>query len=167
MLIVELFEAMSAVKTRSTAQGYPVRNLQHWFSNNLGAIEESETEFANHRGDLVPLVSKPKSPIHLLTGGLRRIPMLRRISYHFRFRGHPVLSDLALYHNDVLLDAFTNLITVSCGPVMIFAPLWWLNFVINPTTSLAITTGFVTLFTILLSSASAASPLEVLGATAA
>lgn len=163
MLAVVLFEALSAVKTRSTAQHRRVLNLQSWFTNHPDAIEESERDFAYQRGDLVALVSKPKPVVRLLAD---KIPGIHRI-FKVEDREDRIHSETTFYHNERLLDAFTNSIIVACGLIMIFAPLWWLNFIVKSTTRLAITTGFVALFTILLSSATVARPFEVLAATAA
>lgn len=131
--------------------------------NNPGAIEKSESEFANHRGDLVPLVADTKTLVRVL---IAKLPKRLDRMFTRRHMEDRVMSDRTFYMNDRRLDTLTNFVTVPSGLVMIFAPLWWLNFVVASTIRLAITTGFVPLFTILLSSATLASPLEVFVATA-
>jgi hypothetical protein len=159
----ELFEAFSAVKSRPTAQKHQVLNLQTWFSNHPGAIDETEQEFATRTGDLVPIISKPKPVFRLMA---ERLPGLHRV-FRVRPREDHVHSDTTFYHSEKALDCFTNWLIIAIGLLMLFGPLWWLNFVQDATTQLAINTGFITLFAVLIASATVAKPFEVLASTAA
>ena len=59
------------------------------------------------------------------------------------------------------------MIVIIVGFLMLLVPLWILEFVVNEVPRLAIISGFMTLFLILISSITVAKPFETLAATAA
>lgn len=66
------------------------------------------------------------------------------------------------------MEAFSDSFIILTGLLMLYGPMWWLNWVRNDTYRLAIITTFVGLFAIGLRLISgAAKPFEVLAATAA
>jgi hypothetical protein len=65
------------------------------------------------------------------------------------------------------MEVFTDAIVILLGLLMLYGPMWWLNWVSDDTKRLGIITGFVTLFAVGLRIVSAAKPFEVLAATAA
>ena len=66
------------------------------------------------------------------------------------------------------MEAFSDSLVIIGGLLMLFAPMWWLNWVRDDSKRLAIITSFVSMFAIGLRVVSdAARPFEVLAATAA
>jgi hypothetical protein len=72
-----------------------------------------------------------------------------------------------VYYSDKKIEAFCNASTVLVGLVMLFGPMWWLNFVTNPEIRLGIITVFVLLFAMGLSVIGSGKPFETLAAMAA
>ena len=71
------------------------------------------------------------------------------------------------YHSSVALEAFCSTVLITIGMTILFAPMWWLEFVGNNLKRLGIITGFVLFFTALLGIATNAKPYEVLAAATA
>lgn len=75
------------------------------------------------------------------------------------------------FHRDSVVDKFVTCVTVMLGLAMLIGPLWILQHISaqqpNLEARLAVITGFLILFTILLSVTTVARPSEVLAATAA
>jgi hypothetical protein len=78
-----------------------------------------------------------------------------------------VESDTTIYHSNTGFDAFVNAVIVSSGLALLIGPIWALQFVADNVKRLVIITGFIVLFTVVLTSAVAAKPFETLTATAA
>ena len=72
-----------------------------------------------------------------------------------------------VYSKDSLVDKVVTFITILLGLGMLIGPLWWLQNLSNSQTRLEVITGFLFLFTVLLSILTVAKPFEVLVATAA
>lgn len=76
-----------------------------------------------------------------------------------------------MYHKDAVVDKIVTCVTVILGLAMLIGPLWLLQHISaqepNLETRLIVITGFICLFTILLSLFTVAKPFEVLAATAA
>jgi len=72
-----------------------------------------------------------------------------------------------LYLSNKRLDAVVFGVVISLGLALLLGPMWALQFVADGVKRLGIITGFILLFTGLLSSATIAKPFEVLAATAA
>jgi hypothetical protein len=151
------------VKIRPTAQNHQVNNMKASFENHSSAIDTQEQDFINRRGDLIAVSSQPKPAFRLL---FEYIPGLHRL-FRVRKREDRVVSGTTFYPSDKALDGFANGVIVAIGLVMLFGPMWWLNYVQGSARRFGTTTGFVLLFTTLLSSATVAKPFEVLAATAA
>lgn len=89
--------------------------------------------------------------------------------FRVRHRADRVRSNTTRYYSDRWFDVFTSGVIIAGGLVMLFVPIWWLNSVSDSRKRLAIITGFVFLFAVLLFGAttSATKGFEVLAATAA
>ena len=79
--------------------------------------------------------------------------------------------DTTVYNRDSVLDKFVTCLIMLLGLGMLIGPLWWLQHLSADQPSLQarleVITGFLVLFTILLSIFTVAKPFEVLAATAA
>jgi hypothetical protein len=78
-----------------------------------------------------------------------------------------VLSSTTTYFSHTGFDLFMTHITIFIGLLLLFGPMWWLQFVADNVKRLGIITGFVTVFTALLTGVTVAKPFEVLAAAAA
>lgn len=162
----EYLIAYSTLRNRHTADDHQVKNLKTWFLNHPGAIVKQETKFADHRGDLFSMASRHRSFVRRLFESSRLI----RLSSIFKARSFlekRVTGQNTHYQSDEGLDAFTNLIVLFVGLVMLLAPLWWLNYVNADTARLGIISGFVIVFSSLLYMASVSRSFEIMAATAA
>lgn len=80
-------------------------------------------------------------------------------------------TETTVYHKDEVVDKIVTCVTVMLGLAMLICPLWLLQHISaqqpNLEIRLGVITGFICLFTILLSLFTVAKPFEVLAATAA
>ena len=72
-----------------------------------------------------------------------------------------------VYSKDSLVDRIVTFITMFLGLGMLIGPLWWLQNLSESKKRLEVITGFLFVFTVLLSILTVAKPFEVLAATAA
>ena len=119
----------------------------------------------DHVEDLIPIVVKQKT---LLRSFLERcgnlvtsLPFAKKLQSQFSDEIDPTTK----YFNDKLVDRFVYIVIVFVGLGMLIGPLWWLYEVQDSTYRLAIITGFIILFSILLG-ATQAKPHETMAATA-
>ena len=79
--------------------------------------------------------------------------------------------DVTIYAREVVIDRIFTCATLVLGLAMLVGPLWWLQHLSmdhpNPRAQLEVITGFLVMFTIMLSMLTVAKPFEVLAATAA
>lgn len=79
--------------------------------------------------------------------------------------------ETTVYNRDAVLDKFVTCAVMILGLAMLIGPLWWLQHLSahqpNLQARLEVITGFLVVFTILLSILTVAKPFEVLAATAA
>lgn len=161
----DLINAFSQIKATPTARPHHIANLEAWFHNNPRAIDLDEQHFLKHPGDLFPVVTRSKSLIRQF------MEQWRWLTFRFALRD-PKRTDRAdsentLYISDTGFEIFVSAFIVVLGLCLLFAPMWWLNFVSNAEYRLAIITVFVTLFAGCLWVTAGQRPFEVLGATAA
>jgi hypothetical protein len=154
----------SDIRARESAQKYQVTNVRNRFSMYTNAVFAPEQEYVNSGTDLVSLGNTTKDPLVLLA---EKSTILQRI-----FRKKPRAGqDFAAgtdFWSDKWMQGFADSIIIFVGLLMLYGPMWWLNWVSNNRKRLGIITGFVTLFAVGLRLISgAAKPFEVLGATAA
>ena len=72
-----------------------------------------------------------------------------------------------VYSKDELVNKIVTFLTIVLGLGMLIGPLWWLQNISNNEKRLGVITGFLFIFTGLLSILTVAKPFEVLAATAA
>ncbi|KAK0644301.1 hypothetical protein B0T16DRAFT_460373 [Cercophora newfieldiana] len=161
----EFLVTYSQVNSWSTAQKYHTQNLDNWFWNHRGAICEEEQEFASHKDDLVAVLNRPKTPLRQLIE--KFMPLLDTRLFRSAPREQHVSSPTTVYLSNKRLDAVVFGVVITLGLLLLLGPMWTLHFVVDGVKRLGIITGFIFLFTALLSSATIAKPFEVLAATAA
>lgn len=157
--------AFSQVKSWRSAQDYQIKNVENWFYNHQHAIDAKEQEFVRMGGDVIALVRRIKSPLSLILE--RCHPLVLSRIFRIKTRADQVQSTTTNYYSNTGFDAFVTFIIISIGLLLLFGPMWWLQFVANDVKRLGIITGFVLLFASLLTSSTVAKPFEVLAATAA
>ena len=77
--------------------------------------------------------------------------------------------ETTVYNKESVIDKSVTFVTMVLGVAMLIGPLWWLQHLThnNLEARLGVITGFLVVFTILLSILTVARPFEVLAATAA
>jgi hypothetical protein len=71
------------------------------------------------------------------------------------------------YYSDRRVEWLGNFLIVLLGLMMLYGPMWWLNYMVDDEKRLAVITVFVFLFAVALSSVGSGRPFETLAATAA
>lgn len=128
------------------------------------AIKKKEQDFINHESDLISISNSPSpSPLTLF---LSKSHLLKRI-FRKRAKADQFDSPSLLLWSDTKMQGLSNAVTIVLGLLMLYGPLWWLNWVSRDVFRLGIITGFVTLFALGLSQVGEGKPFEVLAATAA
>lgn len=164
-LVDEFLVAHSHVQEWPIARKYHVENVKNWFFNNPGAIAEQEREFINQTGDLVALGCSPPTPLRNLA---RQFPwLIKLLPVRATPRTQHVQSPSTNYHNVNKVEKALFIVVVALGLLLLLGPMWALQFVSDNVKRLGIITGFILVFTALLSAASVAKPFEVLAAIAA
>ncbi|KAL8922483.1 MAG: hypothetical protein Q9172_003548 [Xanthocarpia lactea] len=164
----------SKLKARPDATKRQISNVKNWLGNNNGPIRPQEVSFIEEEGDLMPMVPRIKPPLRRF---LDRFDMIGRIGcwrrkakqLDQRHYNHPknFESETTIYNIEETIDKFVTCVTIGLGLIMLIAPLWLLQYVVNDMGRLKIITGCLIVFTILLSIVVVARPFEVLAATAA
>jgi hypothetical protein len=72
-----------------------------------------------------------------------------------------------MYWSDKAMQGLSDAIVILLGLLMLFGPMWWLNWVSDDSKRLGIITTFVAIFSLTLRLLSDGRPFEVLAATAA
>lgn len=70
----------STLKARPVASDFQIRNVNRWLEASNGAISEKEIQYIRREEDLIPLVSKTKTPLRRFIDRfqiVRRIPCFR------------------------------------------------------------------------------------------
>jgi hypothetical protein len=157
------------VKTRPTASKHHRKNLENFFHNYPGAIIRTEQHFkeadgAYYESDLFPIATKERTPLRLFLGQWQWL----RSRFSLKNRADRLKTDSTRYTSEKGLDRFTTTVIIAVGLGLLYGPMWWLNFISNDSCRLAIITGFVTMFTVLIwAAAGNQRPFEVLAAAAA
>ena len=186
----------STLKTRSEATESQVRNVKTWLKNSNGAIVDTETGFIEKTGDLIPVVSKNKTPMRRFFDrfdATKKIPCFtnRKVSLNtanfskcLRFRANcyklnrlldkekgfeDFESQTTIYNKESRIDKFVTCATIVVGLAMLIGPLWLLQSISGKgqNARLVIISSFLIAFTLLVSVVTVAKPFEVLAATAA
>lgn len=151
------------MRARSKANKRQIANLENWLYNFPGAIDPEETKFIrDHQEDLIPILTKGRSPLRHLLEESRKFRSWKLFSISKK-EGTPT----SHFYSGRKMDAFTNAIIIVFGLAMLFGPMWWLNSINSDDGKLGIITGFTFLFTVVLVSSSVDQPFQILGGTAA
>ncbi|KAN0089943.1 hypothetical protein V8E51_018522 [Hyaloscypha variabilis] len=151
---------LAYVKELQPATGAQVQNVRNWFHNNVNAVSIEEQDYIQHKNDLFSLSRNYKTQVQRLFEAIHFLHFLRRI---FRKK----YSDETRFGGDHAVRWFADTVVICLGLIMLYAPMWWLEWVQEGTTQLAIITCFVFVFAIALRAISDGKPFEVLAATAA
>lgn len=154
----------SKIRARESAQNYQVTNVKNRFKTYKNAVKDDEQEYIEKGTDVISIGSKIKPPLLLLS---EKSGFLKWV-FRKKPRAGQVNVPSTQYWSYKGMEAFSDSIIILAGLLMLYGPLWWLNWVSDDTKRLGIITGFVGLFAIGLRLISgAAKPFEVLAATAA
>jgi len=153
------------MRARESAQKYQVQNVKNWLDTHVDAIKDKEQRFIEQGTDLISVGNiKAKSPLQLLFEKCGPLKMF------FRKKPRPgqVSTSAVQFWSHKKMEGFSDSILILAGLLMLYGPMWWLNWVSDDSKRLGIITGFVAVFAVGLRFASSeARPFEVLGATAA
>lgn len=151
------------MRARTTANERQIESLENWlFHNYPGAIDPTETRFVKHHQDLIPILTKGRSPLRHLVEKSRTLRTWSLFSVN-KEGG----SSTSHFYSGRKMDAFTNVVIIVLGLAMLFGPMWWLNSVQSADGKLGIITGFTFLFTVVLVCSSVEQPFQILAGTAA
>lgn len=158
------------LRKQETAQKYQIANVKNWLKDynpkddpQAGAIKHDEVEWLAHHSDIVCIAPETKSPLVLW---FEKSRLLRWI---FRKKEKPgqAAGDKTMYWSDKWMRGLADSTVIFLGLLMLFGPMWWLNWVDDDQKRLGIITAFVTTFSVTLRVVSDGRPFEVLAATAA
>jgi len=139
--------------------------VKNWLHNNPGTIVEEEVAFIEKDGDIVSLITRPKSPLRRL---IERFPTLRAWAiFRAKPRSTHVTSSTTIYHSTGAVEIAVFVIVVVGALFLFVGSMWALQFIQDSITKLSIITAFILAFTAPLSCATVIKPFEVLAATAA
>ncbi|KAK4956444.1 hypothetical protein LTR10_005969 [Elasticomyces elasticus] len=155
--------SFARVRALPTASKHHVENLETWFANYPESVAPSERHDVNNHGDLFPVVPVPKSPLFSL---LERWEWLRNQFQKGDRSDHLGLSEES-HWSDTAFDTLATFLMVILGLTLLYAPIWWLNYVSSHEYQLGVVTGFSSLFTLCLWGAAGNRPFEILAGVAA
>ncbi|KAM0719086.1 hypothetical protein Q7P37_004991 [Cladosporium fusiforme] len=160
----ELVLSFSNLKAKTTATEQQIQNVINWDGNcGFNTIDEQEQHWRGHQGDLITLVSRPRYP---LVGLLNRSLLIRRM-FSVEKRSDRIDFESTTYTSNAGLEAFATFLCLFVGLAMTFGSIWWLNFVSNSITRLAIITVSGTIIAVVAWLAAGNRPFEILATFAA
>ncbi|TKA66004.1 hypothetical protein B0A49_09330 [Cryomyces minteri] len=162
----------SELKARPSAPKSTIRNVERWFEDNGNAIAESERQFIERGGDLIPMVHHEKTPLrHFLEKfeWLFSLSWVRKTKLRDHHYNKHYDSDTEVYYSDTVVDSMVTIIVLFLGLGMLPGPAWWLTKAANSSLALRleIISIFVPLFLILLTLVVPTKPFETVAATSA
>jgi hypothetical protein len=162
----QFIDTFSRIRQRPKADSRQIQNLTNELLSDTRPIHEEEAAFASRKADLISINPTSVSPLVRLLeavfGTLGRCVIRAKVDEEAQ-----ILNDGASYSSDSALTRLATGTIISLGLVMLLSPMWWLEFVENSVYRLAIITGFLALFMIMMSAATVQKPFEVVAASAA
>ena len=155
----------SRLKQLQSAPRTNIEQLSNWNYNRPTAIKDNEIEFI-HATDLVTVATTPKTCLRRFLEQqivLKTNSLCGFLASKKRVEG---ASSWTRYGNDSRVDIIAQVFIMVTAIIMLVLPMWWLARMDGLYKKLGIITGFVSVFTTVLSSATFARPFEVLAATA-
>jgi hypothetical protein len=165
--IDQYIEAFSKIRTRPPADQKYIHHIKVWL-HNTATINEDEASFLDHTSDLIAIVPRTRPPLSRWLGHCKE--MLRFLKHRFlswHVNKLPGVDPIATRSKQSELRSFTNFGIILVGLVMLLAPIWWLEYILDSRQRLGIITGFICGFTLLLTLGTVSRPFEVVAATAA
>jgi hypothetical protein len=119
------------LRQKESAREAQVKNLQHWIRNrsdksaeNSGPIVDEEQAYLDTGADLICLGHADDAPVVRF---LKQFYLIRRLLRKSPKRGQEVDSQ-TFYYSAKKIRWLSIVFTVSLGLVMLYGPMWWLNF---------------------------------------
>ncbi|EWY92239.1 hypothetical protein FOYG_05820 [Fusarium oxysporum NRRL 32931] len=163
----KLLLSYSQLAALAPAPKWNLRNLRTWFSNNPGAIMESESAFLMHNDELIS-IWKEKPPLRRLfeqyfVSSYGEVMGLfkkdgRRMDSHDRATTY--------IYSDTAIDNFAFVVMLATTLVMLIAPMWILQNLSSANGKLGVITAFAIVWLGLVSYAAHGRPFEKLAVTA-
>jgi len=160
----------SQLRSHESARKYQVKNLENWFRSrsnpekrNSGPVKDAEQSYLSTGTDLICITPRHKTPL----ARLLETSSLVRWMLEKPLRPGQVEYREVVYYSDKKLRWLSDIITIVIGLIMLYGPMWWLNYVSGDAKRLAIITVFVFFFAVGLSLIGSGRPFETLAATAA
>lgn len=159
------------MREKKTARDYQVANLKNWISNRTnpnekqsGPIRDEEQLYLGSGVDLICIA--PPEPSHPIARFVARSRLVRRL-FRKSSRVGQICDDESYTYSVQKVAGLSNTIIVVLGLLMLFGPMWWLNYVVDDGKRLGIITAFVFVFAVGLGLIGSGRPFETLAATAA
>ena len=169
-----------------------MRNIKWWLENAHNPIEADEIKYLGKIDDLMPLVSKERAPLkrlfdrfdlfyymswlvdkkvrHMLSAKLQSIDQPEQKNARL-YTSTDFERETAVYENSSLFQNLTTTSILLLGLCLLIGPLWWLQYLAlhhtDPGAGLQVISGFLVLFTALLSAVTTANSFEIVAVTAA
>jgi hypothetical protein len=167
LLLDSHIASFASSRAQQSADRSQIDNVNRWLEHYPNAISNNkrnnETKYLQHSNDLMTMSREHKSPI------MRLCESSSLLRFLFRSRGKAArkTDQYTEKSSSAMMKWFSDSIVIIIGLLMLFGPLWWLNWVNNDVKRLAIITSFVAIFALSLRIVSEGRPFEVLAATAA
>ncbi|KAF1837463.1 hypothetical protein BDW02DRAFT_565938 [Decorospora gaudefroyi] len=160
----QYIEAFSKIRTRPRAEKRQIDNVENWLARR--AITKEETDFVNHKSDLITINSRSRPPLGQWLETCQNLHLWKLFKAK-HLDGLHVPSAATAYSSDEAFERFTTLGIIFVGLIMLLAPMWWLECVPDSKARLGVITGFVCVFMLAMTTATINRPFEVVAATAA
>lgn len=122
--------------------------------------------FLTHKHDLISINSEVTTPLQRFLENFRII----RLGRFMRAKVDPSYQSVSgntHYADDTALVNLSSASIIILGLGMLLGPIWWLEYVSNSKVRLAIITGFLAVFTGLMTAATVNQPFQVVASSAA
>ncbi|KAF2728845.1 hypothetical protein EJ04DRAFT_590275 [Polyplosphaeria fusca] len=162
----QYIDTFSRIRQRPRADKRQLQNLANELDLKIGMIDKKEAQFASHHADLMSISPTSVSPLVRFLDTVFGLIGGRGIRVK-RDEESQILDDGARYASNSALSNLSTGCIIFLGWVMLLGPLWWLEFVNKSVYRLAIITGFMALFMVMMSAATVHRPFEVVAASAA
>jgi hypothetical protein len=151
------------IKLQDTATTAQRNNIQKWFKHHPNAVLSSEQDYISHTDDLMTMSQMPRSSMHRFCA---RIPVVQWLFWR-EPKTTPAFARGVRVGSEGIMRWLADSVTICLGLTVLFAPMWWLQWVYDDVKRLAIITCFVFVFAMGLRAISRATSFEVLATTVA
>lgn len=154
----------SSIRARPKADQRQVNNLKAFRIKR--AINDAEMNFIDHEHDLMPINHHPSTLLRKMLVSSRLIRLSKFMQTKL-VEGFHSKSPSTHYASDEAFDHLSTYGITLMGLGMLLGPIWWLECVSDSKKRLAVISGFVVFFMVLMTLATVNRPFEVVASSAA